>query len=162
MADGSIDAQGTELFLSLDGTTALKFDCPTALNGMGYTTAEINLDCLDSVVETKRPGKKSLNAFSVPFIVQDGSEAHEWILNTTNNPTEELPYAIALANGLDDPTLTAGKFVAPGTSPNWSRTVITGTGYAGSLTIDANNGDVVRGSFTFSPQSQVWNFKQAA
>lgn len=162
MADNSIDSQGTELFLSLDGTTALKFDCPTALNGLGYTTAEINLDCLDNTVETTRPGKKRLNPFTVPFIVQDGSEAHEWLLNTTNSPTEEVPYCIGLANGTADPTLTTGAFVAPGVDPNFTRTCVIGTGYVGNLTIDANNGDVVRGSFTFSPQSQTWTFRNPA
>lgn len=150
MADGSIDSQGTELFLSIDGTAVLKFDCPTALTGLGYDSSEIPLDCLDSVNETSRPGKKKLRPFTVPFIVQDGSEAHEWLLDTTNNPTVEIPYAIGLSNGTADPTITAGAFVAP-----TGRTVVTGKGYAGSLTVDANGGDVLRGSFTFSPQSQV-------
>ncbi len=157
--DNSFDSQGTDLFLSLDGTTALAFDCPTALNGLGYTTAEINLDCLDDVIATTRPGKKTLSAFTVPFILQSGSAAHEWLVDTTNNPTEEVPYAIALSDGTANPTLTAGAFVAPGTSPAFTRSIIAGTGRVGSLTIDANNGDVIRGSFTFSPQSQVWTRK---
>ncbi len=159
--DNSYDSQGTDLFLSIDGTAVIKFDCPTALNGLGYTTAEINLDCLDAIIETSRPGKKKLSAFTVPFILQGGSDAHAWLLDTTNNPTEEIPYAIGLSDGTADPTLTAGAFVAPGTPPAFTRTVITGTGYAGSMTIDANNGDVIRGSFTFSPQSQVWTRKPA-
>ena len=102
MADNSIESQGTELFLSLDGTTVLKFDCPTALNGIGFTAGEIPNNCLDSVTETSRPGRKKLNAFSVPFIVQEGSEAHEYVLDLVNNATAEVPYAIALSNGTGD------------------------------------------------------------
>lgn len=157
--DNSYDSQGTDLFLSFDGTAGVKFDCPTAFNGLGFTTSEIPLDCLDAVVETSRPGKKKLNAFTVPFILQAGSAAHEWLTDSSNNPTEEIPYAIALSDGTANPTLTAGEFVAPGTSPAFTRTIIAGTGYVGSLSIDVNNGDVLRGSFTFSPQAQVWTRK---
>ena len=73
MADNSIESQGTELVLSLDGTTVLKFDCPTALTGIGFTAGEIPTNCLDSVNESSRPGRKKLNSFAVPFIVQEGS-----------------------------------------------------------------------------------------
>ena len=157
----SIDAQGTELFLSIDGTAAAKFDCPTAITGGGYSTAEINEDCLDAPFATTRPGRKTLSPFTVPFIVQDGSEVHEWLLNTANGPSELIPYAIAMSNGTDDPTLTGGVFAAPGTAPAYTRTAVVGDGYIGNLTWDANNGDVWRGSFTFSPKTQAWQFKAA-
>ena len=158
----SIDSQGTELFLSTDGTTAVKFDCPTAITGAGYSTAEINEDCLDSPFSTTRPGRKTLSPFTVPFIVQDGSEVHEWLLSSASTPSALIPYAIALANGVADPVLTAGVFAAPGTAPNYTRTVASGSGYIGNLTIDIANGDVVRGSFTFSPQTQTWQFLNPA
>lgn len=158
----SIDAQGTELFLATDGTTSAKFDCPTALTGMGYTTAEINEDCLDSPFATTRPGRKTLSPFTVPFIVQEGSEIHEWLLNSANEPSTLIPYAVALANGVTDPPFASGAYSAPGTAPNYTRTVAAGNGYIGNLTIDVNNGDVVRGSFTFSPQTIAWQFRNPA
>ena len=159
MADNSIESQGTELFLSLDGTTVLKFDCPTALNGIGFTAGEIPNNCLDSVTETSRPGRKKLNAFSVPFIVQEGSEAHEYVLDLVNNATAEVPYAIALSNGTDDPTLTAGAFVAPGGVGTETRTIAHGTGRVSGVTVDINDGDLVRGSFTFLPETLAWVYK---
>lgn len=154
----STDAQGTELFLSTDGTTIAKFDCPTAITGLGYSTAEINEDCLDAPFATTRPGRKTLSPFTVPFIVQRGSEIHQWLLNSANSPSELIPYAIADSDGLADPTLTDGEFVAPIASGDYTRTVAVGTGYIGNLTIDYNNGDLKRGSFTFSPQTVEWQF----
>lgn len=155
----SIDSQGSELFFSLDGTTLAKFECPTAITGGGYSTAEINEDCLDSPYASTRPGRKTLSPFTIPFIVQDGSEIHEWLLNTADGPSELLPFALALSNGVADPVLTDGEFAAPGTAPAYTRTVAVGNGYIGNLTIDLANGDVVRGSFTFSPKAMVWQFR---
>ena len=78
---------------------------PTAITGGGYSTAEINEDCLDSPYASTRPGRKTLSPFTIPFIVQDGSEIHEWLLNTADGPSELLPFALALSNGVDDPVL---------------------------------------------------------
>lgn len=158
MADNSIESQGTELFLSLDGTVVLKFDCPTALTGIGFTAGEIPTNCLDSLNESSRPGRKKLNAFSVPFIVQEGSEAHEYMLNLQNNATAEVPYAIALSNGTSDPTITAGEFVPPGGGTP-TRTIAHGTGRVSGVTVDVADGDLVRGNFTFLPETLTWVFK---
>lgn len=162
MADNSLDATGTELFLSLDGTTVLKFDCPTAVNGIGFSTDAIPNGCLDEIANTTRPGKKTINALTVPYNVQKGSEAHEYLINLVNNPTEEIPYAIAWSDGTADPVLTAGEFGAPGTDPAFTRTVTVGTGYVASNNIDINNNAIYAGSFTFTPQSQVTTFKPVA
>ena len=162
MADNSLDATGTEFFLSLDGTTALKLDCPTAINGIGFSTSEVPNGCLDSIADTSRPGKKKLNTITVPYNVQTGSEAHEYLLNLVNNPTEEVPYAVAWSDGTDDPTIVAGEFAAPGTDPAFTRTVTAGTGYVASNNIDINNGAIYSGSFTFMPQSQATTFKPSA
>lgn len=159
MADNSLDATGTEFFLSLDGTTVLKFDCPTAINGIGFTTGEVPNGCLDDTADTSRPGKKKLNTLSVPYNVQVGSEAHEYLMNLVNNPTEEIPYAIGWSNGTDDPTIATGAFVAPGTPGAETRTITHGTGYVASNNIDINNGAIYAGTFTFLPQSQTTVFK---
>lgn len=162
MPDNSHDATGTELFLSLDGTTVLKFDCPTAINGIGFTSAKVPNGCLDDTADTSRPGKKTINDITVPYNVQANSEAHEYLLNLVNNPTEELPYAIGWSDGTDDPTIASGEFVAPGVDPAFTRTVTHGTGYVLSNNVDINNGSIYSGSFTFAPQSQVTTFKPAA
>jgi hypothetical protein len=156
MADNSFDATGTELFLSLDGTTVLKFDCPTAINGIGFTTNEVNNGCLDDVADTSRPGKKKLNAVTVPYNVQAGSEAHEYLANLQNNVTEEIPYCIALSDGTADPTITAGAFVAPGGSGTETRSSYIGTCFVSANSAEIQNGNIVTGSFTFMPQSQTF------
>ena len=151
MSDNSFDATGTELFLSLDGTSVLKFDCPTGITGIGFTTGEIPLDCLDSIAETSRPGKKKIQTMTVPYIVMADSDAHEYLMNLINNPTQEIPYLIGYSDGTADPTITDGAFA---NLP--SRSVIKGTGYVASNNVEINNGQVYRGSFTFMPQSQTF------
>ncbi len=162
MPDNSLDSTGTELFISLDGVAVLKIDCPTAVNGLGFSTDAIPNGCLDEIANTTRPGKKTLNALSVPYNVQRGSEAHEYLINLVNNPTEEIPYAIGWSDGIADPTIAAGVFVPPGTPPAYTRTFTIGTGYVASNNIDVNNNAIYSGTFTFTPQSQVTTFKPVA
>ena len=159
MADNSFDSTGSEFFISLDGTTALRFDCPTAVNGLGFTTDAIPNGCLDAITNTSRPGKKTINALSVPYNVQKGSEAHEYLVNLVSNLTEEIPYCVAWSDGTADPTLVTGDFVAPGTGPAFTRTCTIGTGYVASNNIDINNNAIYAGTFTFTPQTQVTTFK---
>lgn len=156
--DNSLNSQGTELFLSIDNTTVLKFDCPTAINGLGYSTNELPNSCLDSVSETTRPGRKKISDLTVPFLFQSGSASQKYVLDTLSNPSLELPYAIALSDGVTDPTLTAGVFVVPGGATP-TRTTIIGTGYVSGYNVDVNDGAVISGTFTFKPQSQVWAYK---
>ena len=164
MADNLIDSEGTELFLSFDGTTATVFDCPTGITGLGFTTAERTSSCLNETISRSRPGKRTLSAFQVPFRLTAGSEAHAYLLGLSKEgeANVEIPYAIALSDGTADPTLTAGAFVAPGTSPNFTRTVAVGTLYVGGVTIDMSEGEDVLGTFTAMPQSLEWFLKPAA
>lgn len=161
MADNSVDSQGTGLYLSTDGTSLIRFNCPTDITGLGFTTADIALNCLDAPSQTTRPGQKTISPFTVNFIYQQGSEIHEWILDLVNNPTPEIPYCIADSDGTADPTIAAGVISPPGGSGTATRTCAIGTGYIGSLTYGYGNGDVKRGSFVFTPQSQVNEFKAA-
>ena len=159
--NNDIDATGTELFLSLDGSAALKFDCPTAINSIGFTTNEVANGCLDSTSDTSRPGKPKLNGITVPYNVQAGSEAHEYLANLPNSPIVELPYCIALSDGVADPTITAGAFVAPGGAGTESRSSYIGTCFVSGNSVDVNNGGIVTGSFTFMPQTQTFIPKAA-
>lgn len=162
--DNTIDADGTELFISLDGTTVLAFDCPTAITGLGFTAAERSSSCLSETVAKSKPGKRTLSNFQVPFRLIAGSEAHQHLLSLTKEGTAniEIPYAVALTDGTADPPITSGAFVPPGTSPNYTRTCAIGTLYVGSVSIDANEGEDVLGTFTAMPQSQEWFFKPVA
>ncbi|HSD16782.1 MAG TPA: hypothetical protein VLC71_05900 [Thermomonas sp.] len=164
MAEDTIDAVGTELFISLDATTVLAFDCPTAITGLGFTAAERSSSCLNETIAKSKPGKRTLSNFQVPFRLITGSEAHQHLLSLTKEgePNIELPYAIALSDGTADPTITGGEFVPPGVAPNYTRTMAIGTMYIGSVSIDATDGEDVMGTFTAMPQSQEWFPKPAA
>lgn len=158
MTDLSIESQGFELFISLDGTTVLKFDCPTAIEGIGFSTSERSNTCLDSANETARPGRKKINPFSVPFLMQAGSTGQEYILDGTDNAAAEIPYCIAWSDGTSDPTLSGGAFVAPGGGTP-TRTITHGTGYISALNWGAAENELIRGSFTFSPLTQIYVYK---
>jgi len=162
--DNLIDSEGTELFLSLDGTTVLAFDCPTGLTGLGFTAAERESSCLNETISKSRPGKRKLSNFQVPFRLIAGSAAHQYLLNLAKEGEAnlELPFAIGLSDGTADPTISSGAFVAPGTPPNYTRTFAIGTLFVGSVSVDATDGEDVLGTFTAMPQSLEWFFKPAA
>lgn len=165
MAEDMYDSDGTELFLSLDGTTVINFDCPTALTGLGFTAAEREQSCLNNPISTSKPGKRKLNAFQVPFRVTRGSDAHQYLLGLSEeaNPNLELPYAVGWTDGTADPDLdTSGAFVAPGTGPAWTRTTTVGSLYVSAVSFDFNDGQDVMGSFTAMPQSQKTYWKPVA
>lgn len=161
MADNTFDSDGTELFLSLNGSVAIQFDCPTAITGLGFTATERTQSCLNSTISNKRAGKRELNAFQVPFRLIAGSQAHQYLMSLFDDATAnlEIPYAIALTDGTSDPALVSGSFVAPGSSPNWTRTVAVGDLQVSALTIDFNDGEDVMGSFTALPMSVKWYYK---
>ncbi len=161
MAENVFDSEGTELFLSLDGTTVITFDCPTGISGLGFTANERESSCLNETVSTSRPGKRKLSAFQVPFRVTKGSVAHKHMLGLSEegNPNIELPYAIGWSDGVADPALTTGAFVAPGTAPAYTRTTTVGSLYVGSVTFDFQDGEDVMGSFTAMPQTQKTYWK---
>lgn len=163
MAENTIDAEGSELFITLDGTTVLAFDCPTAITGLGFTAAERESSCLNELLSKSKPGKRKLNNFTVPFRLISGSVAHQHLmsLSTEGVANIEIPYAIGLSDGTADPTLVTGDFVAPGTGPAYTRTTVIGSMYVSSVNFDANDGEDVMGSFTAMPQSQVWYPKPA-
>ena len=159
MADDTIDSMGTELYLSLDGTTGVVFDCPTAFNGLGFTTSEMQNGCLNSTIQTTRPGRKTLSPVSVPFRLLSGSATHEWLLDQINAAAIELPYCLCLSDGVADPTVALGVFVPPGGTGTETRSGFLGTAYIASATIDINDGEVVSGTFTFNPQSMLPFYK---
>lgn len=154
MTDNTIDSVGSELFLSFDGATVVAFDCPTAINGLGFTSTQMNTSCLNSPNGTQRPGRRNFTPITVPFRFIDGSAAQEWLLDNMDAAAVEIPYYIGLANGTADPTMSGGLFVAPTT-----RTGFKGTCYVSDLSIDATDGEVVMGSFTFLPQSVAPTYK---
>jgi hypothetical protein len=159
MADDTIDSMGTELYLSIDGTTWVVFDCPTAFNGIGFTTSEMANGCLNSTIQTTRPGRKTLSPVSVPFRLIDGSATHEWLLGLINAPSVEVPYFLGLSNGTADPTVALGIFVPPGGLIAPTRSGFMGSTYISSVTLDVNDGEVVSGTFVFTPQSLTPVFK---
>lgn len=164
MAENLIDSEGTDLYLSLDGTTVLAFDCPTGITGLGFTAAERTSSCLNETIARSRPGKRTLSNFQVPFRLTAGSVAHQYLLNLSKEGevNGEIPYAIGLSDGTADPTLTLGAMVPAGTDPNYTRTMAIGTLYVGGVSIDATDGEDVLGTFTAMPQSQEWFFKPVA
>lgn len=159
--DDTFDSQGTELYLSLDGTTVVAFDCPTGITGLGITSEERDRGCLNETVGASRPGRRRLTAVTVPFRVVKGSEAHQWLMGLLDpaEPSVEVPFAIGWSDGTADPALASGAFVAPGTGPAWTRTVTAGTAYVSAVNFDFADGQDVIGSFTFMPQSATTTWK---
>ena len=161
MADNNYDAEGTELYLSLDGTDVIVMDCPTGLSGFGFTAAERDSSCINETISKSKPGKRKLNNPTIQFRVVKGSEAHQYLLSLSEegvaNP--ELLYAVGWTDGTADPTIASGAFVAPGTPPNYTRTFTLGSCYVSAVSFDFADGQDVMGSFTFMPQSQKTYWK---
>ena len=159
MADNTIESRGTELFISVNGTAAVKLTCPTSIGGGGVSANLQEIDCLDAPQAYDKPTGKKVKPWNVPFIYQGGDTSHAYVLDMLNSADlsiAEIPFAIAWPDGSADPTITAGAFV-----PAAGRTQITGKGYITDVSVDINNGDVIRGSITLSPTSTVVTKKAA-
>ena len=157
MADNTIESRGTELFISVNGTAAIKLTCPTSIGGGGVSANLQEIDCLDAAAAYDRPTGRKVKPWNVPFIVQAGDAAHKFVLeqlNTSTLTTQEVPYAIAWSDGATDPTISAGNFTAPS-----GRTSIIGKGYITDVTLDHSGGDVLRASLTLTPTSQTYTAK---
>ena len=161
MADNTYDAEGTELYLSLDGTTVTVFDCPTGMSGFGFTAAERDSSCLNETIAKSKPGKRKLNNPTVQFRVIAGSDAHQFLLalSEEGEPNPEILYAVGWTDGTADPVISTGAFVPPGTSPTWTRTCTMGSCYVSAVSFDFADGQDVMGSFTFMPQTQKTEWK---
>lgn len=161
MADDYFDSEGTEFFLSLDGTTSVEFDCPTALNNLGFSSSERERSCLNSTISTSTPGKRKLNAFQVPFRVTRGSAVHKYLIGLSEeaNPNLLLPYAVGWTDGTTAPVLAAGVYASPGTAPAWTRTVTFGDLKVSEVSFSFAEGEDVMGNMTAMPQSQKTTWK---
>lgn len=148
----SIKAKGSEFFFSVDnGTTVLKFACPTGINGLGFVLEMEEELCLDDDVARKTPKKKTLNDITIPFLYQPTDDSHEELVDMLDSATldeEPIPYLIGWPDGVTDPTLTGGAFTAP-----TGRTSVRGIGYISSFNIDFTAGEKVSGTMVFSPNS---------
>lgn len=161
MADDIFDSEGSELFLSLDGSTVLAFDCPTGMAGFGFSANERDSSCLSETVGKSKPGKRKLNNPTIQFRVTKGSEAHQFLLalSEEGEPNPEILYAVGWSDGTADPVISTGAFVPPGTGPAWTRTCTVGSCYVSAVSFDFAEGQDVMGSFTFMPQSQKTHWK---
>ena len=161
MADDVFDSEGSELYLSLDGSTPTVFDCPTGMSGFGFTSAERDSSCLNQPIGKSKPGKRKLNNPQIPFRVTKGSEAHQFLLglNEEGSANPEILYAVGWSDGTADPTISSGAFIPPGTAPAYTRTCTVGSAYVSAVSFDFAEGQDVMGSFTLMPQSQKTYWK---
>ena len=142
-AEDTVPSQGTELFFSVDGTTVVKFACPTGITGMGGARDTIDTTCLDSVEAESRGGFKRPAALSIPFVFLPQDDSHQTLLDDLDESGDVVDWAIALSDGTADPTITAGVWTQPTT-----RTSVTFKGYVADVNIDIATNEVVRGTLT--------------
>jgi hypothetical protein len=154
-AEDAVQSQGTELFLSSDGTAVVKMSCPTAITGLGGAADAIDTTCLDSVEAESARGFKRPGQINVPFILLPQDASHQTILDDLDASGEVVDWTIALSDGTADPTITAGEWTQPTT-----RTTVAFKGYVADVNIDINTGEVVRGTLIIQRTGpKVWGWK---
>ena len=153
-AEDSVASQGTELFLSADGTAVIKFSCPTGISGLGGGADQIDKTCLDSVEREFARGFKTPAAITVPFILLPTDASHQTILTDLDESGDVVDWMIALSDGTADPTITTGTWTVP-----TARTSVHFKGYVSDVTIDVASNDVVKGTLTIQRTGgKTWTF----
>ncbi|HDS1622142.1 phage tail tube protein [Stenotrophomonas maltophilia] len=162
MTEGVIKTQGSELFtvdkLSSSVASVLKFECPTAITGLGGAADQIESTCLDTVGDKEyEGGLGNPGQVSVPFNFIPRSGSHQ-ILFDLKDSREVLPWLIGLSDGTTVPTLDTEDELVPPASP--TRTSIAFRGYVSDLNIDIATNEIVRGTLTIQRSGGVvphWN-----
>lgn len=154
-AEDAVQSQGTELFLSADGSTVVKMTCPTAITGLGGAADQIDTTCLDSVEAESVRGFKRPGTVNVPFIFKPMDESHQTLLTDLDESGDVVDWLIGFSDGVADPTIAAGTWTAPA-----NRTSVRFRGYVSDVAIDIATNEVVRGTLTIQRTGgKTWNFK---
>ena len=154
-AQDTVPSQGTELFLSADGTAVVKFACPTGITGLGGARDQIDTTCLDSVEAESRGGFKRPSAISVPFVFLPGESSHQQVMDELNDSGEIVDWMIALSDGTADPTIADGVWTPPS-----GRTSVSFRGYVADVNLDIATNEVVRGTVTIQRSGGLnWTYK---
>lgn len=153
-AEDAVHTQGTELFFSTDGLTAIKVSCPTSITGLGGPRDQIDVTCLDSVEAETVGGFRRPSALSVPFVFYPSDASHQTILNDLDVSGDVIDWIICLGDGTADPTITGGTWTAPA-----ARTSVSFKGYVADVNIDIATNEVVRGTISLQRSGgKTWTF----
>lgn len=154
-AEDAVQSQGTELFLSADGTAVVKMSCPTAISGLGGAADTIDTTCLDSLEAESIRGFKRPGQMNVPFILLPQDESHQQVLTELDESGDVVDWLIALSDGTADPTIVAGVWTPPA-----ARTSVRFKGFVSDVNVDIATGEVVRGTLVIQRTGpKTWSFK---
>jgi hypothetical protein len=156
MTTGTVQTQGTELFVIDDSNTVtepeiVKITCPTGITGLGGARDQIEDTCLDTTGDkTFKAGLGNPGQVSVPFnlIPRDGS--HKSLFAWKESGTV-MKWLACLSESATDPTVdTDGEFVKPA-----DRTTIEFEAFVSDVNIDIATNEIVRGTLTLQRSGSV-------
>lgn len=141
--------KGTEIFI-LDprtppfGQAITKLYCPKTITGLGLSTPQIDVTCLDSTANEFVPGMPSPSAVTITVDFDPDAPSH-MLIEDLNESQTTATFAIGWSDGTAAPTDvdSQGDFVLP-----TSRTWIVFKGYVADLPMDFALNSTVQSSFT--------------
>lgn len=141
--------KGTNLYI-LDprtppfGDQITKLECPKSITGLGLSTPQIDVTCLESTAMEFVPGMPNPGAATIGLDFDTAKESHMLIEDLNRNQVV-AKFAIGLANGTAAPTGvdTDGDFILPTT-----RTWVVFDGYVADLPLDFAINSTVQSNFT--------------
>ena len=152
----SIKTQGTHLYFVKPGSptgAAVKLTCPTGISGLGGSTDQIDVTCLDATEDRSYVrGMGNPGVVTVPFVLKAGDASHSDIIALRESGVV-VNWRACLSDGTDAPTVTAGtnNFAALAT-----RSHISFAGYVSDITLDGSTNEVWRGTLTIQ-RSGPWS-----
>lgn len=153
MTAGVLKTQGTHLYF-IHEEAAVKLACPTGISGLGGARDQIDVTCLDNTEDREFiAGLGNPGQVSVPFNFIPSDVSHQ-VLFDLKDSGETIEWMIAFSDGVADPTVAAGDFVAP-----TDRTSAEFMGFVQDVNIDIATADRVTGTLTIQRSGKVdWNW----
>lgn len=142
--------KGTQLYI-LDprtpplGDVITKLECPKSITGLGLSTPQIDITCLDSEAMEFVPGMPNPGAATIGLDFDTAKDSH-MLLEDLNAEQVIAQFAIGLSDGVDIAPIgtdSQGDFDLPDT-----RTWVVFQGYVADLPLDFALNSTVQSNFT--------------
>lgn len=144
----ALRTQGTELFfINPLGSDPLivKLHCPTGISGLGGAADQIDVSCLEDLVDKSfLSGLGNPGQVSVPFVLDPDDASHQ-LLFALKDSRAVVSWLVALSDGTTDATAIGSDDVI---EPPSGRSSLGFMAYLADVAIDIAGNEVVRGTLT--------------
>lgn len=140
-----LPTQGTDVYVSTDGSTVDKIACPMTIDMAANTADQVEVTCLSSQTREYVPGLPTLGAITITGAYDTTDTVYEKLLELAASH-DVVPWFIGFSDSTAAPTITTGTMTPP---PD--RTGYSITGFISSMSPSIPQNNVVQYTLVIQP-----------